>query len=310
MLFIISTLLPVFGLIFLGWLLRTSQRLGEQAASELNRFVVWLCLPSLLFHAMATAAMEDIWNPGFVTAFTLSTLLIYGLTLLWRVKQHGLAVASLDALSASYANTGYVGIPLCLFVLGDAGLAPALVSSLVVVSVLFAIAVIGVEISTQKGKSVWQAALKVTLALLKNPLVVAPFLGVGWNLAGWPLPHIAADFLQLIGDATVPAALVSLGAFLAHKQPGAGQGAWPLVFIKLIIHPLLTWVLAYHVFALDPLWAAAAVLLAALPTGTGPYMLAEFYRQEASVVSRTILFSTLASVLTLAAILLWLPQAS
>jgi len=307
MLHILSILTPVFGLIFFGWLLRRSHRLGEHAASELNRFVVWLCLPSLLFYAMATAAINDIWNPGFVAVFTLSTLIIFAITLLWRLRSGGLAVASLDALSASYANTGYVGIPLCIFVLGDAGLAPALVSSLIVVSVLYALAVICVEISLHSGLNIFSASRKVLLALIKNPLVVAPFAGIGWNLAALPMPEIAAHILQLIGDATIPAALVSLGAFLAHKQPGAGKGAWPLVFIKLIIHPLLTWALAYYIFSLPPLWAAAAVLVAALPTGTGPYMLAEFYQREASVVSRTILLSTLASVLTLSIILLWLP---
>ena len=306
MVYILTTLTPVFGLIFLGWFLRRQKRLGEYAATELNRFVVWLCLPALLFYAMATSPISEIWNPGFVAAFTLSTMAVFTATLLWRIKHHGLAVAGLDALSASYANTGYVGIPICLFVLGDAGLAPALISSLIVVSVLFAIAVICVEISLQKGQGAGAALRKVSVALLKNPLIVSPFLGVIWNLAQLPLPDLASTFLQLIGDATVPCALVSLGAFLAHKQPGSSQGAVPLVLIKLIVHPALTWLLAYHVFHLPPLWASAAVLLAALPTGTGPYMLAELYGQEASVVSRTILWSTMGSVATLSLILLTL----
>jgi predicted permease len=72
-----------------------------------------------------------------------------------------------------------------------------------------------------------------------------------------------------------------------------------LVLIKLIGHPLLTWVLVFHVFNVPLLWANAALLLSALPTGTGPFMLAEYYKREASLVSSTILVSTLGSLVTL-----------
>jgi predicted permease len=87
--------------------------------------------------------------------------------------------------------------------------------------------------------------------------------------------------------------------FLAHKQQGPRHGTSLLVLIKLIAHPLLTWFLAFRVFHLPPLWANSALLLSALPTGTGPFMLAEYYKREASVVSSTILMSTLGSLVTL-----------
>ncbi|MCA6064212.1 AEC family transporter [Thalassolituus marinus] len=304
MAYILSTLAPIFGLILLGFTLRRTQRLGEHAASELNRLVVWLCLPALLFTSTATAPLHSIWHPGFVMAFTLATLSVYGLTLVWRLAQGlPLSSASLDALGASYANTGYVGIPLCLFVLGDDGLAPALVSTLIVVSLLFAIAVVAVEVSLHRHQGVFKALAKVLLALSKNPLVVSPLIGIGWNLAGFGVHDVAGSLLKLLGDATVPCALISLGAFLAQKQASRASSANSLVLIKLIVHPALTWLLAFYVFELPTLWASAAVLLSALPTGTGPYMLAEFYKHEASVVSRTILLSTVGSVLTLAGLL-------
>ncbi|MEA3114287.1 MAG: malonate transporter [Caballeronia sp.] len=76
-----------------------------------------------------------------------------------------------------------------------------------------------------------------------------------------------------------------------------------LVLAKLIAQPLLTWWLAFHVFALPVLWAKTAVILSALPTGTGPFMLAEFYKREAAVTSSTILFSTVISLITITACL-------
>lgn len=76
--------------------------------------------------------------------------------------------------------------------------------------------------------------------------------------------------------------------------------------VKLLVQPMLTWWLAVHVFALATPLADVAVLLAALPTGTGPYMLAEFYRREAAVTAQTILLSTMGSLVSLSLLLYWM----
>ncbi|KGE78844.1 AEC family transporter [Halomonas sp. ND22Bw] len=304
---VLGVVLPIFGLILAGYLCRRTGRLGETAAAELNRFVVWLCLPALLFRTTATARWEEIWHPGFIAAVTLPTLLLFAVTVGYRLRgRRRLVDASIDGLGAAYANTGYVGIPLSLLVLGEAGLAPALIATLIVVCVLFAIAVVCIEVGLQDEPSFVQALAKVFKALARNPLVVSPLVGALWALGGAPLDGPFDDFLRLLGDATTPCALVSLGLFLAQKQSGSAEGAWGLVGLKLLVHPLITWVLAFHVFALPPLWAKSALLMSALPTGTGPYMLAEFYGREAAVVSRTVLLSTLGSVVTLSLCLYWL----
>lgn len=72
-----------------------------------------------------------------------------------------------------------------------------------------------------------------------------------------------------------------------------------VVALKLLVQPLIAWVLAFHVFDMPPLWAKSAVLLSALPTGTGPFMLAELYRKGSSIASKTILLSTFGGVVTL-----------
>jgi predicted permease len=297
---VFNVILPIFALILAGYLCRRLGILGPNAASEINRMVVWLCLPALLFKATATAVWEQIWQPQFILVYSIATLLVFVATLLWRFRHTGnLADASIQGLSASYANTGYMGIPLCLLVLGEAGLQPALVVTLIVVCVLFALAVVCIEVALQGEKNLLRAVVKVLLALAKNPLVVSPLLGGLWAAGGQTLAVPVEQFLTLLASATAPSALISLGLFLAHKQVGRGEGSVSLVLIKLIVHPLITWVLAFHVFSLPPLWASAALLMSALPTGTGPFMLAEFYRREATVVSHTILFSTLGSLLSL-----------
>lgn len=308
---VLSVVLPIFALILVGWLCRRTNRLGPQAASEINKLVVWLCLPAMLFKVTATSTWTEIWQPGFLAAFTGGCLLMFFATLGWRLMQgRALPAASIDGLSASYANTGYMGIPLCLLVFGQDGLEPALIASLLVVCVLFAIAVVCIEVGLQNEKHIGRAIVVVLKALGKNPLVVSPILGGLWAAAGIGLPTPLLHFLDMLAAATTPCALVSLGLFLAQKQEtqGAQVNAWPMVAIKLVGQPLLTGFLAYQVFDLPPLWADSALLLSALPTGTGPFMLAEYYQREAAVVSRSILVSTLGSLVTLSLCLLWLAR--
>mgnify|MGYP002849084653 CR=1 FL=1 len=78
-----------------------------------------LCLPALLFHTTATATLDEIWHPGFIAVISIGSLAVFFATLLYRLRGRELADASIDGLSAAYANTGYIGIPLCVLVLGD-----------------------------------------------------------------------------------------------------------------------------------------------------------------------------------------------
>lgn len=301
---ILVVVVPIFALILIGYLCRKTGKLGPKAASEINLMVVWLCLPALLFKVTATASWDEIWQPGFILAFGLGTLAMFVFTVVWRVLAgHSLVASSIDGLSAGYANTGYIGIPLCALLFGQPGLQPALISTLIVVCVLFATAVVCIEIGLQQEKHFGRAIAVVLRALSKNPLVIAPLAGAAWATTGLGISVPVMHFLEMLSAATTPCALISLGLFLAQKAPAGDTSPWPLVGMKLIGQPLITWILAFKVFALQPLWATSAVLLSALPTGTGPFMLAEYYNREAGVISQAILVSTLGSLVTLGGLL-------
>jgi predicted permease len=294
--------LPIFGLILAGWLARRLGVLGPHATTELNRFVVYLALPALLFDIIAHAKWTDVWQPGFVAAFGLSAGLIFVLTVAIRHRPRHLADAVIDGLNAGYANVGFVGFPLIAVALGPDALAPTLIATIITVCVLFGIAIVIMEISLQKKQGLSSLLLKTGGKLLRNPLLLAPILGALVPLSGVAVPAPAENFLKLLGGAASPCALVALGLFLAgqkpEKQPAHALTA-TLVALKLVLQPAVTWVLAAIVFQLSPLLTHAAVLLAALPTGTGPFMLAEFYRREASVTGRVVLASTIVSILTI-----------
>lgn len=306
MLSVLAIVLPIFALIFAGWGARRIGVLGPHATSELNRFVVHLALPALLFDIVANAHWSEIWRPDFVAAFGLGATLVFVATLALRLRgPRTLADATIDGLNAAYPNTGYLGFPLALAALGPAALAPTLIATLITACVLFGVALILIEIGVQTERRPLRMAAKVAAALARNPLLIAPVLGALCLAFGWIPPAPVERFLNLLGAAASPCALVALGLFLAEKR-GAQQDSGRialLTVLKLVAQPAITWLLAVRVFHLSPALTHAAVLLAALPTGTGPFMVAELYGRQAGITSRVVLASTIVSVATLTAYL-------
>ncbi|MDE4911263.1 AEC family transporter [Methylobacterium sp. 092160098-2] len=314
MLSTVLVVLPIFALIFAGWLARRIGVLGAAATTELNRFVVFLALPALLFDVTAHAHWSAIWKPGFIGAFGFSSLAVFALTvMIRRAEGRPLADAAVDGLNAGYANTGFMGFPLALVAFGPEALAPTTVAAILTVCGVFAVAIVLIETGLRReaaasGRSgprmpVWRS---VGRSLMRNPLLVAPALGALVPSAGLTVPESAETFLKLLGGAAAPCALVALGLFLAQtRHAGGGQGrtAALLVGLKLALHPLLAYGLGRYLFDLPPLLLHTAVLMAALPTGTGPFMLAEFYRREADLTATVVLVSTVLAIVTVSAYL-------
>jgi predicted permease len=301
---------PVFGLIFVGFFCRRRGILGPNASSELNRFVIYLGLPSLLFEAMSRLASVQALNLGYVAAFAVGMAGVFLLTLWVRLRSKAHFIdATIDALGAAYPNSGFLGIPLCLLTFGDRGLPPAIIGTLMTACLLFAVAIIMIESYRQAEKHFGRTLAKVGKSLLRNPIMVAPILGALVSASGWQLPGGLRQLFQFLGAAAGPCALVSIGLFLAASkpQPGDGRVVGLLVLCKLILQPVLTAWMAFSVFDLPPLWAWSALLLSALPIGNGPFMLAELFGREANTMSRSILISTLLSLVTVSVILAFIP---
>lgn len=304
MLYVFNVVLPVFALILIGYLCGRAGKLGESASIELNRFVVWLALPAQLFNFAANSGWQTLWQPGFIAAFSMSCLIVFILTLgiSW-YRDKDLAAASFNGLSASYSNTGYMGIPLCLLALGQDGLAPAIISTFIVF-VMFALATVLIEISISSHKKSHEIILSVLRSLCTNPLLIAPVAGMLWALSNLQMYDPIAQVISFLAAAATPCALVSIGLFLLQKSKAASDQAWYIGFAKLIIQPIIAWVIAGPILELPPLWLNAAVILSALPTGTGPFMLAQYYKGNGSVISRVVLITTVGSLLTLS-LFLW-----
>ena len=305
---VIDAAFPVFALILTGWICTKAKLLGVSSREGLNKFVIYLALPAQLFSVMSTADLSELAQPGFFWSFSLGMFGTAGLyALISKNTQTPITDHLINSMSAGYGNAGFMGIPLCLMVFGKAGMGPSVITAVFTVSLLFAVTIFLIEWQRLDSTRIGPALLKVFGSMLRNPLLVAPVLGVLWAFTAWPMPVVAERYIGLLGDASTPCALIAIGLFLGQTSyQRTGPDVMRIVLLKLIVQPAITAILVLFVFDVPKLWAYVAILAAALPVGTGPFMLAQMYERDAAASARAILLSTVLSVITLSALIAWI----
>jgi len=310
MLTALTAVLPIVLVTAVGYLAGRLSWLGPAASSELMRFVAWLGLPAILFGAMARADWAVLWQPGFVAAFSLGGLAVLLATLIWRLRSgESLTDAALGGLNASSANVGYMGFPIAEAVFGRESFGLVSITAVLTATVVFPAAIILMEAGRQEEIRPFILLRKVGFSLLRNPMVVAPFLGAAWSGLSVPLPASASTALNMIGTAASPCALVALGLFFAGPATAGTGRSGPttlpvgLSALKLIGQPIVTGSLGLFLFRLSPQVAGVLVLMSALPTATASFAVADSYRTGMVATSRSILLSTMASAMTLSVVI-------
>jgi predicted permease len=197
-----------------------------------------------------------------------------------------------------------MGIPLFLTAFGPDRLTPVIVATVMMGTVMVGIAVVVLELCRSAGRGLVRALADVGGALLRNPLILATLAGMAVSLTRLPVPVPVISFGTLMGAAAGPCALFAIGLFLAGRPLRAdlGEVSW-IVFLKLVLQPLLTWYLAVVVLRFDPEWAETAVIMAALPTGSLTFVVAQQYGIYVERTSAVILISTVVSVVTLSVVM-------
>ncbi|ABQ34217.1 MULTISPECIES: AEC family transporter [Bradyrhizobium] len=306
---VLNSALPIFALILTGFLCGRFNVFDRTATDNLNRFAVYLALPALIFTAMSRIGVEQVSQFGFIGAFCggIAATFATGFAIS-RLRGRRVANASIEGLDAGYSNVGFMGIPMCLLVFGPDSAPASIIATLFTACVLFLFAIVVVEMDLQKGATLGATIAKVARSLLTSPLFIAPVAGLAVGLSGFALPAPFMSFTTLLGGAASPAALVCIGLFLAQERVVThdANSIAILVSLKLVMQPAVTALLAFHVFAMPPLWSHSAVILSALPIGSGPFTIAKLYGLEAGVTSGAILVSHIFAVLTVSLLVAWL----
>jgi len=304
---VVDVIFPIFGLLMVGYITVMLGWFDQSAIRGLTRFVFDFAVPMLLLRTVSTAQLpEDIpWN--FLASYYLATMFVLfsGLVITRIMYRITFSEQVVSAFSCSFSNTVLLGIPLVLLAFGDQGALPLFIIIGTHGFVMFPLFTIMMEIG-QIGKAPLKTLFtKTSYGLITNPLVIGLLGGLGCNLLGITLWKPLDEIAKLLGNAVTPGALFALGATLAGFRKKIQWKELPLVVLmKIIIHPLLVWLLAVIVFSLtDVIWIQVLVILAALPTGVNPFLFASRYNAGQLLSSGAVFISTFISIFTLSALL-------
>jgi malonate transporter and related proteins len=274
---IIGALFPVFGLIALGIGLGRLNLLGEGAEGALSRFVALVPLPALTFLAIAGLTVEQLAQPVMATVVVAGAWATFAVQIgIERLYGQPRGEASIVALGAAYGNSGFVGLPICLALLGRTALGPSAVVMALNTALVLAPFILLQALAAPKGRGQAEGIGTVCRAVGGNPLILSCMAGVAAAGGGWTLPGPVQVLLSSLASATAPCALVAIGMFLARPMDcDGGAGVWRGVAGKLVLSPLIAAGLLALLPPMDRTWSATALIMASVPAASSLYLVAE-----------------------------------
>lgn len=303
MLAIFLKTLPFFALIGLGWGAGRLRFFPEVATEWLTRFVFFFALSAMLFRFAANLSLAEIFDLQFALAYLTGCTVVYALAMTVALARGvTLAEAAVEAQCAIIGNTGFLGVPMLVVLLGKAAAGPVLMV-LCIDLIVFSSLITLIITATREGHLSSKIFGALGIGLLKNPMIVSMLAGLIWSAAALPLPAPAEEFLAMLGAAATPCALFAIGASLATKTAERMEVALWLSFAKLILHPAAVAFAALYVFKVEPYAAHVMIAAASLPVAGNVYMLARHYGVAPQRVSASILISTLASIVTVSVVI-------
>jgi predicted permease len=301
---VLDAVLPVFGLVASGVLAGRFKLVSQASSAALNQFVYAFALPAMLFIAVYRGSLEEILSGFFllgVIGATLTTAML-GYVASRHLQNGTRATSTMRALNASFANTGYLGIPLVTVAYGERAALPAALATVATNIVSFAVAIVCLELFVDRRPGAVRRALG---GVVRSPLIWPIGLAVAVVAAGVKIPVPVERFAVLLSAAAGPCALFAIGLFVSQLSIRAGIAAsWPSTALKLAVHPALMAVIAYWLLPIDPFWAKIGIVCASLPLGATAFVLAQRYNLLEAETSTGAVISTAASVLTVSIVMM------
>jgi predicted permease len=268
---------------------------GPNAGFVLNRIAFFVTNPALLFTVLAKADLHVVFSSfvaiAAIAAIASAVLYVVASRLFFRRPA---AETTLGALASGYVNANNIGIPVAVYVLGNASyVAPVLLLQLLI----FAPTALTVLDVTSRGSV---SVGSILTQPFRNPMIIASVAGVIVALTGVTLPHAVFEPFVLLGGAAVPLVLMAFGMSLRGSKPlRAGSGRTEILIaslLKSVIMPVLAYLVAHFVFGLSGSGLLAAVVLAALPTAQNVYNFSSRYERGETMARDTVLLTTILAI--------------
>ncbi|WP_338680634.1 AEC family transporter [Janthinobacterium sp. TB1-E2] len=316
MLTILAITFPFFALVLCGYLAVRRTLLPLAAIGGLNSFVLYFALPCMLYRFGAATPIAQLLDASVFGVYLLCALIMVGvttaMTLSHRIDWNN---AAFGALVAAFPNTGFMGVPLLLTLLGPRSSGPVIVTIVVDMLITSSLCIALSRIGSGGAHGSRAAIANAMKGMLGNPMPWAIVLGAMSSWLELALPKPLMQTVGLLADAASPVALFTIGAVLARSQMSTADPAplgeyVPVALKKLLLHPLLVWGTGHAAIALgaplDPFALTCMVLVACLPSASNVSLLSERFGANTARIARIILVSTALSFLTFSAAVSWL----
>lgn len=309
---IVTTVLPVFGLIVVGYGLAKANIIDGVAGRGITLFVFNVAIPAFLFRTVASMTSQDgapwaLWIAffgGLAMAWILAAVVSHF------VESLNVSGGAAASMATGFGNLALLGTPLGLAHFGDGIAVPLGMILSIHAPVLWFSATLHRELARNAAAfSIIDTGQTLLRMLATNAIILGLLAGGLWRLTGLGLHPVPDRMLAMLSDAGVPTALVALGVSLAaYNLKGSWGGMFVLIALKMIAMPAFVFLLARHAVTLPPLWIKVAVLFAAMPTGANAFLFAQRNDEAVPAVSGAVALGTGFAAIT-ASILLWLMDA-
>lgn len=298
--------LPLFGLIFLGYAAGRIWRREESELGWLNIFVLYFALPALFFQLISKTPIEELASWRFVLITTFATCTAFAIAFIFAVlrTRGAISEATIQGLIGGYGNVGYLGPPLALVAIGPEAAVPVALIFCFDVALVFTLAPLMMALGGSGDQPLGRTLLAIPGRVLLHPLIIATIAGFAGAAVQVDPPLPVERLLDILRSAAAPCALFAVGVTVSmHPIKRMGTELPVLVAVKLVLHPLIVYLLLTWIGGFDPVWVYAAVLMASLPPAATIYVIANQYNTYVFRASSAILVGTAASVATVTVML-------
>ena len=304
---IVSALITVFGIMFLGLVAERRRILAPTMALCLNQFVYWVSMPALIFMQMCSIPMGG--AAPFIWGSFGSSMLCYALYYLffsrfWRVHR---PETTIRTLASAFPNAAFFGLPFVVMTFpGNEEAITACMLCALLYTGIFLTADTTLDILSSSGQARRGLGLRLIGELVRNPMLVSAVLGACAGFSGLPIPRAVTSIAEMLGSTAAPCALFGMGMVLSAQLSGAGAGAKAvsrrrlciISVLKLFVQPLITFFVLLAA-GCSGTGLAAGTVISAMPTATMVYILGERYQACPTEASFTVIATTLLSLVSL-----------
>ncbi len=290
--------LPVFLVIGLGFGIRFTTLVDKEFLQKINKLVYFVALPALLFHKISAADFSATFNPALLFGLTVSTLLVFGITYLYAaMRNYSPQMRGAFCQGAFRGNVAYVGLAISFNAYGEEGFAIAGVLIGFIIPLINFLSVLAMLLPQQKtshriGASFW------AYQFLFNPLIISSFVGIAWSYLALPIPQVLDRSLDILTGMSLPLALIAIGASFSIKSlQGEFTAALLVSGVKLVAAPALSALLLVFL-GVRGVELGSGIILAAAPTATAAYIMAQQLNSDAELTGTIIMMTTLSSIVT------------